>query len=273
VIWFYLGGKIEVRFLNRQRGWYLQAGQLWTTGDGGSRWSLTKTTGLVTDLTIAGDSAWILTTHCPSPVQLSCSNLKLSRWTPAAQTWMSVTKTLSSGRASPTNITLTPAGSSVFISARGGEYRVAANGTVTSVSTACGPIRGLTADQLVGICNVGDDASLVKFAVSADHGRHWTPTVGGPPYIPERTDWSGATLTNGAGTIWYVVGGATLWRTTTSGKAWVRVYQTPAASTDELYPLLFASQSTGYMGESGSTGNRLLKTTDGGLTWKTVSVS
>jgi photosystem II stability/assembly factor-like uncharacterized protein len=186
---------------------------------------------------------------------------------------MHVTKTFSAGRASPTNITLTPAGSSVYISARGGEYRVAADGAVTSVSTACGPIRGLTAGQLIGICNVGDDASLVKFALSADHGRHWTPMVGGPPHSPGRLVWSGGALTNGTGTIWYVVGGATLWRTTTSGKAWVRVYQTPAGSTDELYPLLFASQSTGYMGESGSTGARLLKTTDGGLTWKTVSVA
>ena len=272
VIWFYLGGKVEVRFLNRQRGWYLQDGQLWTTGNGGSTWSLTKTTGLVTDLTTAGDDAWILTTHCPSPVQLSCSILKLSRWTPTDQTWIPVTKSFSSGRASPTDISLTPADSSVYISARGGEYRVATNGAVTSVSTACRPIRGLTANQLVGICNVGDDASAVTFAVSADNGRHWTPTVGGPPHSPGRLDRSGAALTNGTGIIWYVVGGATLWRTTTSGKAWVHVYQTPAGSTDELYPLLFASPSTGYMGESGSAGARLLKTTDGGLTWNTVPV-
>jgi photosystem II stability/assembly factor-like uncharacterized protein len=275
VIWFYLGGKIEVRFLNRQRGWYLQAGQLWTTGDGGSTWSLARTTGLVTDLTTAGDSAWILVTHCPSPVQLSCSNLQLSRWTLTDQAWMPVTKTFSSGRASPTDITLTPAGTSVYISARGGGYRVATSGVVTSVNAACSPIRGLTGDQLVGICHVGDagDASVVTFAVSADHGRHWTSTVGGPPHSPGRVEWSGAALTNGTGTIWYVVGGATLWRTTTSRKAWARVYQTPAGSTDELYPLLFASQSTGYMAESGSTGTRLLKTTDGGLTWNPVPVA
>lgn len=272
-IWFYLGGKVEVRFLDRQRGWYLQAGQLWTTGDGGSTWSLTKTTGLVTDLTTAGDTAWILVTHCPSPVKLSCSNLQLSRWMLTDQTWRPVIRTFSSGPASPTDIALTPAGSSVYISARGGEYRVVASGAVTSVSNSCRPIRGLTAGQLVGICNVGDDASLVKFALSADHGRHWTPTVGGPPHLPGRLDWSGATLTNGTGTIWYVVGGATLWRTTTSGKAWLPVYQTPAGSTDELYPLLFASQTTGYMAESGSTGARLLKTTDGGLNWTTAPAS
>ena len=30
VIWYYLGGKVEVRFLNRQRGWYLA---IWPTVD------------------------------------------------------------------------------------------------------------------------------------------------------------------------------------------------------------------------------------------------
>jgi photosystem II stability/assembly factor-like uncharacterized protein len=268
--WFYLGGQSEVRFLGRQRGWYLQAGQLWTTGDGGSTWSLAKTGGLVTDLATAGDSSWILVSQCPSPFPLSCSELRPYHWTPENPTWVPAAKTFSFGDGNPTDTTLTPVGSSIYISSLGRQYRIAANGTVTSLSNTCSSIQGLTADQPVGLCNVGGagDASVVMFAVSADQGRHWTPTVRGPP----SHDWSGVAVSNGRGTIWYVVGGATLWQTTTSQKTWVPAYQTPVGSTDELYPVAFASRTTGYMGESGSAGVRLLKTTDGGLTWRTVPV-
>lgn len=273
VIWFSLGAKVEVRFLNRWRGWYLQAGQLWTTGDGGSAWRLSKTTGLVTDLTTAGDTAWMLSTDCASPVQLSCSTLRLFRWSPTDTTWTPVSRRFPSGLAGPTDIALTPAGNAVYVSARDGAFRVAANGAVTRVSNACRPIRGFPGSQLVGICNVGDDASNSTFALSDDNGTQWTPSVVGPPHIPGRLEWSGPALTNGTGIIWYVVGGSTLWRTTVTGKVWTLAYRTPVGSTDELYPLLFANQSTGYMAESGSAGARLLRTTDGGLNWNPVSVS
>lgn len=60
----------------------------------------------------------------------------------------------------------------------------------------------------------------------------------------------GGVTTNGDGVIWFVVGGDTLWRTTTAGAPWRLVYRTLAGTTDNLYPVLFASRSDGFMAES-----------------------
>jgi photosystem II stability/assembly factor-like uncharacterized protein len=73
--------------------------------------------------------------------------------------------------------------------------------------------------------------------------------------------------------IWYVVGGGTLWRTSTSQEVWTPVYTTQAGSDEELYPVVFASSVVGFMGESGNESVQLLKTTDAGLTWASISAA
>ena len=184
-----------------------------------------------------------------------------------------LSRTFSTGRGEPTDAALTAAASSLFVSVPGHQYRIDVNGRVTSVSTSCWAIQGPpTPGQLVGICggHGGGDASAVRFAVSRDHGITWTPTVGGPP-SNGRYNWSGVATTNGRGTIWYVVGGGTLWRTSTDQGEWAQVYAAQAGSDEELYPVVFASPIVGFMGEIGNESVQLLKTSDIGLTWASIT--
>ena len=270
--WMALGGRTEVRFLDARRGFYTQVGELWTTGDGGSTWSLANTSGPVVSLATLGNRAWALVSHCPR-FPLSCSQVDLYRWSMVTPEWVRSRRTFSTGGGDPTDAALTAAGSSLFVSVPGHQYRIDPSGRITSVSTACWAIQGPPSPgQLVGICPLrsGGDASKVKFGVSTDHGTTWTPAVGGPPSLSEY-NWSGATATNGRGTIGYVVGGATLWRTSTYQKEWSPVYATKAGSDEELYPVVFASPVVGFMGESGNESVQLLKTSDSGLTWAPVT--
>lgn len=270
--WMELGGKTEVGFIDARRGFYAQVGELWTTDDGGSTWSLVKTGGPVVSFTTLGNSAWALVSHCPR-FPLSCSQLDLYRWSALSQEWVRLSRSFSSGGADPTDVNMTVAGLALFMSVPGHQYRIAASGRVTSVSTACRAMQELpTPGQLVGICDVdgGGDASKVKFAISTNQGKTWTPTVAGPPSQSDY-NWSGEATANGKGIIWYVVGGSTLWRTSTNKKEWTPVHATQAGSEEELFPVVFASPSVGFMGESGNESVRLLKTSDGGLTWVPVS--
>ncbi len=247
--WMALGGRVEVRFLGSRRGFYTQVGELWTTDDGGSTWSLANVGGPVVSFATLGNSAWVLVNHCPD-FPLSCSQVDLYRWSVTSPEWVRSSRIFSTGPGDPTEAALTAAGGSLFLSVSGHQYEIASSGRITSVSTVCWAIQGPpTGGQLVGICPVGNggDASKVKFAVSRDHGKTWTPIVAGPsshgPY-----NWSGAATTNGRGTIWYVVGGGTLWRTSTIQKQWVPVYATQAGSDEELWPIVFANPDRRFHG-------------------------
>jgi len=272
--WMALGGRTEVRFLNARRGFYTQVGELWTTDDGGATWSLVNTSGPVVSFATLGSSASALVSHCPV-FPLSCSQVELYRWSMTTPAWVRSPRTFSTGGGDPTDAALTVAGSSLFLSVPGHQYRIDLNGQITSVSTACWAIQGpTTGGQLVGICpaGAGGDASEVKFAISADRGTTWTTTVEGPPSL-SRYNWSGAVTTNGRGAIWYVVAGGTLWRGSTHQKNWTLVYATQAASDEELYPVVFASPVVGFMGESGNESVQLLKTSDTGLTWTSIGAA
>ena len=270
--WMALGGQTEVRFLDARRGFYTQVGELWTTGDGGSTWHLMDTGGPVISLATLGNSALALVSHCPR-FPLSCSQVELYRWSTTSPTWARLSTTFSTGRGDPTDASLTVAANSVFVSVPGHQYRIDLSGRIASVSTACWAIQGPpTPGQLVGIClvNGGGDASKVAFAVSRDHGETWTPTIGAPP-SHGTYNWSGVATTNGRGVIWYVVGGGTLWRTSTHQKQWAQVYATQSGSDEELYPVVFASSGVGFMGETGNEAVQLLKTTDTGLNWASIT--
>jgi hypothetical protein len=270
--WMALGGRTEVRFLDARHGFYTQVGELWTTDDGGSTWRLANTDGPVVSLATLGNSAWALVSHCPR-FPLSCSQVDLYRWSTTNPEWVRSSRTFSTGSGDPTDAALTVAGYSLFVSVPGHQYRIDLSGRITSVSTACWAIQGPpTPGQLVGICDGGGagDASKLTFAVSRDHGETWTPTVGSPPAHGTYT-WSGVATTNGRGTIWYVVGGGTLWRTNTYQKEWAPVYATQTGSDEELFPVVFASPVVGFMGELGNESVQLLKTTDTGLSWASIT--
>ncbi len=270
--WMALGARTEVRFLDARHGFYTQVGELWTTGDGGSTWSLAKTKGPVVSLAVLGNGAWALVSDCPR-FPLICSQADLYRWSTTSPKWVQTSNKFSTDGGDPTDAALTAAGASLFLSVPGHQYRIGPSGRITSVSTACWAIQGHpTPGQLVGLCPVGSggDASKVEFAVSPNGGKTWTPIIGGPPSRGPYT-WSGATTTNGRGTIWYIVGGGTLWRLSTSQREWVPVYETTPGSSEELWPVVFASTAVGFMGESGNESVQLLKTSDAGLTWTSIS--
>ena len=274
--WMALGARTEVRFIDARRGFYTQVGELWTTDDGGSVWSLVDISGPVVSFATGGNSAWALVSYCPR-FPLSCSQVSLYHWSTTNPEWVRSPRTFSTDGGDPTDAALTAAGSSLFLSVPGHQYRIDLSGGITSISTACWAIQGPPSSgqfELVGICPVGGggDASTFTFAVSRDQGETWTPAVGGPP-SQSQYNWSGAATTNGKGVIWYVVGGGTLWRTSTSQKVWIPVYTTQAGSDEELYPVVFASSGVGFMGESGNESVQLLKTTDAGLTWASISAA
>ncbi len=270
--WFHLGGQVQLRFATPQRGWYLQAGELWRTGDGGRRWTAEDLGGVVVALTGSNGSAWALVSHCPR-FPLSCSDLELFRWTRQDPGWTRLAE-FSVGTSDPADgASLVSSGGSAFVSTASGQYAAAAVGGIRRVSDRCRAIPNLASSGAVGICGVrgdgGDsDAAAVSLATITDGGSAWRPVLGGPP----SDGWTGDVATNGAGTIWYVVHGSMLWRTTISGKSWSVVYRTVPNTTDELYPVVFAGPNVGFMGESGSGGLRLLKTTDTGLTWTPIPV-
>jgi photosystem II stability/assembly factor-like uncharacterized protein len=70
--------------------------------------------------------------------------------------------------------------------------------------------------------------------------------------------------------IFYITGGATLWRIDTVDKTWAPVLQTAPNTTDELFPIYFADSHDGFVFEGGSSGVQLLATRDAGLTWNAV---
>jgi hypothetical protein len=272
--WMALGGRTEVRFLDARRGFYTQAGELWTTDDGGATWSLVNTPGPVVSFATLGNSASALVSHCPL-FPLSCSQVEWYRWSMTTPEWVRSPRSFSTGGGDPTDAALTAAGSSLFLSVPGHQYQIDSSGQITPVSTACWVIQGPpTGGQLVGICPVdtGGIASKVKFAVSTDRGTTWTPTVEGPPTLSQY-NWSGAVTTNGRGTIWYVVGGGALWRGSTYQRKWAPIYSTRAGSDEELYPVVFASPLVGFMGESGNESVQLLKTSDAGLIWASITAA
>jgi hypothetical protein len=164
--------------------------------------------------------------------------------------------------------TLVADGDTAFVSVPGHVFSASPKGAIVAVDSTCEPIGPLTPGRLVGICDEGGggNASTVSFATSTDQGRNWVHLVGGPP----SDGWSGPMVTNGDGALFYVTGGTTLWRLDGAGRTWAQVLHTTPNTTDEFYPMYFAGDSLGFVGENGSSGVHLLETRDAGLTWSAV---
>jgi hypothetical protein len=266
-VWYQYGGVVEVRFVSPSRGWYLQAGELWSTSDGGQRWRLVFLGGVVKTMATSDGNAWAVVDSCPNGALLACGANHLYVESSTDRAWHRIAA-LSPGEGGPSDPTLVAAGGTALVSFSGGMDRATPGGTLVPVDASCAPVGPLTPGRLAGLCGAGGggDASAVSFAVSADHGRTWRRFVGGPP----SDGWSGATATNGHGALFYVTGGTTLWRVDTTGRTWQPVLQTPAHTTDQLYPLYFADGELGFVGQSGSSGMVLFVTRDGGLTWRAM---
>jgi hypothetical protein len=205
---------------------------------------------------------------CPNGALFDCGPFHVYYKANEDSGWQHFSRTLSPGGGLEAGSALVADGNAALVSTSGRLFSATPNGTLVEADPSCQPIGALTPGQLIGLCGVGGvggggDASVASFAVSTDQGRDWVHFVRGPP----SDGWSGATTTNGNGVLFYVTGGTTLWRVDTTNRTWAPVLQTPAHTTDELYPVYFAGANVGFVGESGSTGVQLFETRDGGLTW------
>ena len=104
-------------------------------------------------------------------------------------------------------------------------------------------------------------------SISANQGRTWKPLVAGPP----STAFMGGLTTNGTNAVFFVTGGQTLWRTGTSQPGWTPVLQAPQGSTDEIYPV-YVTGANGLALDSNGTDAHWFQTTDGGVTWQSVTL-
>jgi hypothetical protein len=95
----------------------------------------------------------------------------------------------------------------------------------------------------------------------------WRTLLGGPP----SSQFIGTLTTNGANTIFYVTGGQTLWRTTTSQPRWQSVLQVPAGSTDEIDPV-YVDGSHGYALVSNGFDAHWFETTNDGVSWEAATL-
>lgn len=269
-VWRQYGGVVEVHFVTTEDGWYLQAGELWKTGNGGNTWRLMHI-GVVRAFTTSGGSAWALVDDCPDSTSLtSCGRLHVWYRTREVESWRRISRSLSTGSGIEAGALLVADHGGALVETPGGLFSATTQGVLVEVDPTCQPRGELSPGRLLGLCGMGGggDASVVSFAVSTDAGRHWTHVAGGPP----SHGWSGATTTNDAGVVFYVTGGVTLWRLDTAGTTWTSVLQTTPNTTDEIYPIYFADPNDGFAFESGGSGVHLFVTHDAGLTWSPAPV-
>lgn len=259
-VWNQYGGVVKVRFTSATRGWYLQSGELWSTNDGGTQWSLSHLGGIVTTLASSGNHVWALADSCGA---FLCGSFHLFYRSASDTIWQRSTVRLSSGSGQDAGSRLDAFDHTAYITVPGHTYSAHTAGPLRTVNPTCRPVGSLAGGSLVGLCPGGDTASANRFVVSTNHGQRWNPLVAGPP----STGWSGAITTNGDDVLFYITGGAELWRWDTTNRKWTEVLHTTPGSTDEMYPIYFTDAETGFVGEDGSTGVHLLETHDAGLTW------
>jgi hypothetical protein len=265
-VWFQYGGVVKVRFTSATRGWYLQAGELWSTNDGGRQWSLSHLGGIVTTLASSGNRVWALVDSCGA---FTCASFHLFYRSASDSTWQRSTMPLSAGSGQDSGSRLDAFDHTAYIAIPGHTYSAQTTGPFRPVDSSCKPVGSLMQGSLVGLCFGGDTASANRFAISTNEGQRWSHLIDGPPSI----GWSGAITTNGHGALFYITGGAELWRWDTTNRSWSEVLHTTPGSTDEMYPIYFTNAETGFVGEDGSTGVHLLETHDAGMTWAQVTTA
>jgi hypothetical protein len=269
---FQLGGLVGIHFADGARGWFFQAGIAWQTNDGGVTWTKMRlpVRGAVVALTSSGHDVWSLIDTCPIGAVSCPQNLAkggLYHATSATSLiWQRV------GASIPAGIgTLYPAAAhSVLIALGPTTYHRSAMAAVpVAQSTGCQTVGPLTDGATAGVCGGGGggDASTSNISISANQGRTWKPLVAGPP----STAFMGGLTTNGTNAVFFVTGGQTLWRTSTSQPRWTPVLQAPQGSTDEIYPV-YVTGANGLALDSNGTDAHWFQTTDGGVTWQSVTL-
>lgn len=269
---YVFGGLVGVHFADAQRGWFLQGGLGWQTNDAGTRWTKMHLplVGSLVALTSAGADVWALIDTCPidavsCPQSMGKGTLFHAISAPVL-TWQRVGGALPAGYA-----TLSPAARRSVIVAFGNlEYhRSLEKVSVGSRTGSCASIGPLSGASLAGVCDGGGggNASVSNIAVSDDGGTTWHTLVAGPP----STAWMGSPSTNGADAVFYVTGGQTLWRTSTSAPGWQAVLEAPAGSTEEIFPVYVFGQN-GYALMSSGLDAHWFETNDGGVSWQPVTL-
>jgi hypothetical protein len=77
--------------------------------------------------------------------------------------------------------------------------------------------------------------------------------------------------TNGADAVFYVTGGQTLWRTSTSEAGWHAALRAPAGSDEEIDPVYVAGPH-GYALISSGLDAHWFETNDAGVIWEPVAI-
>jgi hypothetical protein len=267
-----LGGVVGINFAGLSRGWFYQDGIAWQTNDAATKWTKISfpNQGGVVALTSLGDNVWALVDSCPihavsCPQDLAKGTLyhAISNRT---LRWRSVGGALPGGFGE-----LYPgAGQAVVVAVGSSDYRRSASGRPSeNESGSCEPIGPLSGGALAGLCggDGGGNASDSTISASKNAAVTWQTLVGGPP----STGYEGSLSTNGSDTVFYVTGGQTLWRTSTTDPEWRPVLQAPSNSTEEIYPV-FVSGDHGYALEGDGKTPHWFETNDDGISWQPATL-
>lgn len=265
------GALVGIHFATATRGWFFQAGIGWQTNDAGTNWALMHlpVDGALVGLTSAGNDVWALIDTCPIDA-VSCPQ-NLGKGTLYHATTARVLKWRRAGGALPAGygVLYPSTGESVVVAFGDVHYREVLGKVAGPSLLNCELAGALNRGEVAGVCGGGGggNASLSKIAVSGNGGTTWHPLIDGPP----STQWMGTSITNGADAIFYVTGGQTLWRTSTSAPGWHAVLETQAGSTDEIYPI-YMTGIDGYALISNGLDADWYETNDDGLSWEPVVI-
>jgi hypothetical protein len=271
------GGLVGIHFTDPDRGWYFQAGLGWQTNNRGATWSTMHVPdgGALVALTSSGGDVWALVDVCSVGV-VSC---------PQAAGRAVLYHAVDADRLSWTRVGAPlPLGTAGFATlypiADRGVAIALGYGTITRrlgrspgrnepEGAGCAPVGALADGELAGICGAGGggNASLSQISVSDDHGALWKPVLGGPP----SSQFVGELSTNGEDAVFYVTGGQTLWRTSTSDVGWTAVLRVPSNSTDEIAPV-YVRGAFGLALVSMGLDANWFESHDGGVTWQAISM-
>jgi hypothetical protein len=275
------GALVGIDFVSPVRGWFYQSGIGWQTNDAGTRWAKMKlpVRGALVAITSSGHDVWALIDTCPvgglsydnAETGVSCSKGVAKAFVYHASSqqtlrWRQV------GGAVPAGFgTLyARADHSVDVALGPFDYRRSVrHPSRNTVTTGCESVGPLDNGALAGVCggSGGGNASTSTIAASGNNSTSWRTLLGGPL----SSQFIGTLTTNGADTIFYVTGGQTLWRTTTSQPRWQSVLQVPAGSTDEIDPV-YVDGAHGYALVSSGLDAHWFETTNDGVSWEATTL-
>ena len=271
------GGLVGIDFVNPRRGWFFQSGIGWQTNDAGTSWEKMRlpVRGALVAITSSGSDVWALIDTCPGGGDSGATGVSCSKGMARGFVYHATSQQTLSwrqvGGAVPAGFGALYArsGHSVDVALGPFNYRRSIErSSPNAVATGCESVGLLNDGALAGVCggSGGGNASTSKIATSDNNGASWRTLLGGPP----SSQFVGTLSTNGANTIFYVTGGQTLWRTTTSQPRWQSVLQVPAGSTDEIYPV-YVHGMHGYALVSSGLDAHWFQTNNDGANWEAVT--